>query len=87
MQYQAVNMTHTPKGRSRRRTITPEDKSVLTAVEALRNEFIQAHKKLSAATDEELIDCFIYELKAVQLKYSYYIRVCKEKGLRLAETM
>ncbi len=32
-------------------------------------------------TDYELIDGLIYELNALNKKYSYYVKICKERGI------
>lgn len=40
-----------------------------------------ADQKLQYITEDELIDSTIYEIKALEKRYEYYIRICKEKGI------
>ncbi|GHV41926.1 hypothetical protein FACS189490_09810 [Clostridia bacterium] len=58
-----------------------EDETVLFTLEKLKREIAQKQQSLDFATDDMLIDSCIYELKALSVKYGYYIRLCKEKGL------
>ena len=66
-----------------KRKTTEEEKEVLRTLENLRCDLDVTQKNLDTVTDETLIDSYIYELKAVQMKYAYYIKLCKEKGLAL----
>ena len=58
-----------------------EDKGVLVMIEKLKNELALMHQNLDYVTDETLIDSYIYELKAIHMKYQYYIKICKERGI------
>ena len=58
-----------------------EDIIVLSTLEDLKQEIKLMRNNLDCVTDETLIDSYIYELKAVQMKYQYYIKLCKERGL------
>jgi len=65
----------------RNKKMSIEDKSVLTTLENLKDELAVMHQNLDYVTDEALIDSYIYELKAIHMKYQYYIKICKEKGI------
>jgi len=36
---------------------------------------------LDTLTDQNLIDAHIYEMKAVNMRYKYYLEMCKERGI------
>ena len=58
-----------------------EDKCVLVMIDKLKSELALMHQNLDYVTDETLIDSYIYELKAIHMKYQYYIKICKERGI------
>ena len=61
--------------------MSSEDKGVLNMIEKLKSELALMHQNLDYVTDETLIDSYIYELKAIHMKYQYYIKICKERGI------
>ena len=58
------------------------DDEMLSVLLSLRSDIDTAYKNLDTVTDADLIDGFIYELKAANMKYSYYLKLCKEQGLQ-----
>lgn len=58
----------------------PEREEIIKTVDNLKNELEQVHCRLNYTTEPLLIDSIIYEMKAIQKRYEYYIRLCKEKG-------
>ncbi len=58
-----------------------EDKEILDTLKSLRDDLDSVHKNLDCVTDPALIDSYIYELKALQMKYKYFLGVCKERGI------
>lgn len=57
-----------------------EKAEIIKAVDSLKEELNQVHCRLNYTTEPLLIDSIIYEMKALQKRYEYYIRLCKEKG-------
>lgn len=57
-----------------------EREEIIKAVDNLKNELEQVHCRLNYTTEPLLIDSIIYEMKSIQKRYEYYIRLCKEKG-------
>ena len=43
-----------------------------------------AGERLNYATDEDLIDSIIYEMKALQTQYSYYNKICRRLGVNVS---
>lgn len=58
-----------------------DDKDIVASVEALRLELESLHNRFNQATAPPIIDSIIYEMQAVQLRYMYYLDLCKEHGV------
>lgn len=58
-----------------------DDAAVLKNVKTLKMQMDCVYDQLNFVTDETLIDSYIYEIKAIHMKYKYYINVCKQRGL------
>ncbi len=65
----------------KKKKLTKEEKDVLKNVVKLQKSIDMIYKNYDFITDEYLIDSYIHELKSLNTKYSYYIRLCKEKQL------
>lgn len=57
------------------------DTEIIDTLYKLKSEMDFVHKNLDYTTDDVLIDSYIYEMKALNKKYEYYLKLCKEKGL------
>jgi len=64
-----------------RRPIVEDDLSVKLAIEALRRELDDLHNLFDQVTEPMLVDSIIYEMQSVQLRYMYYLELCKERGI------
>ena len=58
-----------------------EDMRILKTLDKIKLDLEAAHQYFDEATDETLIDVYIYELKALNMKFKYYHEICKERGL------
>ncbi len=58
-----------------------DDEKIITILLNLKKELDYVHKEFDYITDDILIDSFIYEIQSLNMKYQYYIKLCKEKGL------
>ncbi len=47
----------------------------------LKRELDFLHRGFDMATDPILIDSYIYEIMSVNMKYKFYLKLCKERGL------
>ncbi|MFV0519366.1 MAG: DUF2508 family protein [Lachnospirales bacterium] len=61
--------------------LTTEEIDVLRNLKSLKNSLDIIHQNFEYVTDEKLIDGYIYEIISLNAKYSYYIKLCKEKKL------
>lgn len=58
-----------------------DNEDLIKIIYDLKDELEFVHRNLNYATDIALIDSLIYEIKSLNSKYEYYIKLCKEKGL------
>ncbi len=64
-----------------KKKLTTEELDVLNNIVHLQKSLDLIYTNFDYVTDEHLIDSYIHELKSLNSKYSYYIRLCKEKQL------
>ncbi|MCL1924493.1 MAG: YaaL family protein [Defluviitaleaceae bacterium] len=62
-------------------TISKEDMEIIYGIEDAKEAIEETRQKLNYTTDPMLIDSYAYELKAITMKYQYYLKLCKEKGI------
>ena len=89
----AVNYTPSLAARARKENAKPkifgkrskklsrEDFEVVAALEAIKSDMEFLHNCFDHVTDAILVDSLVYELKAANLKYQYYLNLCKERGI------
>ena len=61
--------------------LTFEDAQVVKALNEAASDMAYIHSCFDHITEELLIDCLIYELKAAQLRHKYFLDLCKEKNI------
>jgi len=69
------------KSSRKSRRLSQEDIEIVAALEAVRSDMEFLHNCFDQITEPILVDSLIYEIKAANLKYQYYISKCKEKGI------
>lgn len=77
-------LVSTTKKRDRKNNTNQQvnDAEVLEVLNNIKEEIDIANQSLNYAVSKELIDSSIYEIKSLQLKYQYYLKICKKRGLR-----
>ena len=65
----------------KKKTLDPGDTAIIATLEKLKKDLDTIHSSLDSVTDPILIDSFIYEMNAVNMRYKFYLKMCKEKGL------
>lgn len=58
-----------------------DDENIVNMLYKVKKELDYVRQEFEYTTDDILIDSFIYEIQALNMKYQYYIKLCKEKGL------
>ena len=61
--------------------LSPHDKELMSHLKSLKTELDTIHSSFDYATDEALIDSFIFQNMALNMRYKYYLNMCKERGL------
>ena len=61
--------------------LTEEDLYIVTNADRLKKELDFLHNRFNEATDPFLVDSLIYEIQAAQLRYKFYLELCKERGI------
>ncbi len=61
--------------------LTREERQILEEAIAARDEWVAANADFNYADDALLVDYHIYRLKACEARYTYFLRLVKEKGL------
>lgn len=63
--------------------LTREDLRIIEETLAARDEWVAASSDFNYADDDLLVDYHIYRLKACEARYTYFLKLAKEKGLAL----
>ena len=58
-----------------------EGEAILQAIRQIQVQLECARNSFERATDETLIDSYIYEIISLQKKYAYFLKTAKELGL------
>ena len=58
-----------------------EGEAILQAIRQIQVQLECARNSFERATDETLIDSYIYEIISLQKKYAYFLKTAKEMGL------
>ena len=64
-----------------KRAYEPEEMEILMMLTKLKTELDDLHNHFDNTTDPVLIDSYVYEIMALHMKYKYYSRLCREKGI------
>lgn len=65
----------------KRERLMTEGQAILAAIRQIQLQMECARSSFQDATDEALIDSYIYEIIALQKKYEYFLKTAKEMGL------
>lgn len=55
---------------------------LLENIQQARQEWLSAIENFNQADNEDLVDYYIYRMKACQVRYNYLLKMAKETGLR-----
>jgi len=65
----------------KKKELSGEDVIILATLERLKKDLDAIYSSLDTVTDPVLIDSYIYEMNAVNMRYKFYLRQCKDKGI------
>ena len=61
--------------------ISDDDFKIITNLKNLKLRLDSINNNFEYVTDPALIDSYIYEILSLNQKYTYYLNLCKERGL------
>lgn len=77
----AVNSEIKPdKNKITRTKKISEELEILSKINEIKKELDTALNIFDYVIDNDLVDSCIYDINSLNRQYSYYIRICKEKG-------
>ena len=59
-----------------------DKKKILDSIKKIQEDLYVLENKLNYETNNDLIDSYIYEMKALQMRYKFYMDLCKKKKIR-----
>jgi hypothetical protein len=62
--------------------ITGDDYRLIEDINNAKNEWLEADTNFQYVCENEIVDYYTYILKAAQIKYEYYLKKAKERGVR-----
>lgn len=62
--------------------ITDDDYKLIEDIKNAKNEWLDADTNFQYVCENEIVDYYTYIIKAAQIKYEYYLKKAKERGLR-----
>lgn len=61
--------------------LTRDERQIIDAALEAREQWREAGLNFNNVTDDLLVDYYIYWMKACESRYTYYLRLAKERGL------
>lgn len=61
---------------------TADDYELIEDIENAKNEWLEADSNFQYVCEEDIVDYYTYMIKAAQIKYQYYLKKAKERGLK-----
>ncbi len=66
---------------NRKESLVCEGKAIIREIERIKSELATARMNFDMATDNALIDFYIYEISALNSKYCYFLNRARDFGL------
>ncbi len=57
-------------------------KDLIECIHQARQEWLNAAANFDQADNEDMVDYYIYRMKASQVRYNYLLKIAKETGLK-----
>ena len=77
----AVVELGTDKATAKPKVLSHEDTDIIAALKEAAEDMAVIHSCFDHVTEEALVDCLIYELKAASLRHKYFLDLCKSKEI------
>lgn len=63
-----------------------EVENILSSIDDTKQKWINANLNFEHACDEDVINHYIYEIKACEAKYGFLLKTAKRKGIKIYDT-
>lgn len=60
-----------------------EEEILIQSLKDAKNEWLNADRNFQYVSEDEFVEYYTYKLKAAQIKYEFFLRKVKEKGIRI----
>lgn len=60
-----------------------EIRELIEDIKTARKEWVVSTMEFENASDKEIIDYYTYKIKANEVRYQYYLKLAKEKGVKV----
>lgn len=57
-------------------------REILENISQARSQWIRANQNFEHAQESDMVDYFVYEIKACQVRYEYLLKKAKESGIK-----
>jgi hypothetical protein len=74
-----------PKTESELSYACTEEEDLISNIRTAKKEWANAVANFDYVSEEEIIDYYTYKIKACQIRYEYYLKKAKEKGIRVGD--
>lgn len=71
------------KDKSEKNELTYDEKYLLKEIEETKNALDAAYSLFENATEPDIIDCCIYQVNSVMVRYKFLLKRAKESDIRL----
>ncbi|HOQ36781.1 MAG TPA: YaaL family protein [Acetivibrio sp.] len=61
--------------------LNSEKENLIESINDAKKEWLSARNNFDHAVDSDIIDYYIYKIKAYQIRYEYLLKKAKEKGI------
>lgn len=60
-----------------------DKKELIECINRARNDWINANREFEYAQNDEIVDYYTYKIKACQVRYEYFLKLAKRKGITI----
>jgi hypothetical protein len=69
------------KQKNKTDALSAEDEQIIIAFNTVKGDLDNLHNRYDQTTDPLMLESIIYELKAANLRFMYYLNLCKDRGI------
>jgi hypothetical protein len=62
---------------------TGENEDLIESINDAKKEWLSARNNFEQAVESDIVDYYVYKIKAYQIRYEYLLKKAKEKGISI----